>query len=200
VKQHTSQSVLVLLVLTDKELVDRAKSGQRRAFEALVQRHHSSLRTWLSRVTIDADLVDDIAQEALLKAWQNLGRWNQSGSFRSWLFGVALNTAKDAYRSRMRSKVRDLNWLDFATETPMDHQNAAVAALDVDRLLAILPDAQRLVVSLCYGAGFSHQEAASALNIPLGTVKSHLLRARATMMTALSEDNLKQPREGLKHD
>jgi RNA polymerase sigma factor (sigma-70 family) len=200
VKQHTGQSVLVLLLLTDEELVDRAKNGQRRAFEALVQRYHSSLRTWLSRITIEADLVDDIAQEALLKAWQKLGRWNQSGSFRSWLFGVALNTAKDTYRSRMRSKVRDLNWLDLATETPTDPQNAAVAALDVDRLLAILPYAQRMIVSLCYGAGFSHQEAAAAFNIPLGTAKSHLLRARATMMTALSEDNTKQPEEGLKHD
>lgn len=177
-----------LHLLDDVVIVDRVLAGNRRAFQILVERHQGALRTWLRRASPQQHLADDIAQESFVKAWRNLGAWNRRGSFRSWLFGIAAHAAADARRSHQRTSARDGAWL-AEDDAPLSDPTAAMqAALDVERALAALPLAVRQVLALCDGAGFSHQEAADALKLPLGTVKSHVANGRAKAAVVLSAE------------
>jgi RNA polymerase sigma factor (sigma-70 family) len=155
------------------------------AFEVLVERHQIALRSWLRRATSRQDLVDDIAQEAFLKAWRSLHRWERRGSFRSWLFGIANHVAADARRSNKRALARDTLWVAENNVPETNPVAALEAALDVERVLSGLQPDQRKVVALCYGVGFSHQEAADALGLPLGTIKSHVARGRERALALL---------------
>jgi RNA polymerase sigma-70 factor (ECF subfamily) len=126
-------------------------------------------------------LADDLAQETFLKAWKNLSRWRgadqAAGSFRGWLFSIAVNVAHDQRRSRARAQKRDTDWLDQQDQIA-SQETGLSAKLDLERVLHALSPDQRLVVALCFGAGLSHGEAAQALSMPLGTVKSHAQRGR----------------------
>jgi RNA polymerase sigma factor (sigma-70 family) len=172
----------------DSDLASMAGNGQHPAFQTLVERHQRALRLWLRRADSHPESIDDIAQEAFLRAWRNLGRWDRSGSFRSWLFKIALNVAADTRRSRHRDRARDTVWAKEHNVEPSHPAAALEAALDVDNILAALSPEPRKVVALCYGAGFSHQEAADALDLPLGTVKSHLSRARTQSLSYLESN------------
>ena len=174
-----------LALLDDEALAQRAAEGSQVAFGVLVARHQSALRTWLRRISPAPDLAEDIAQETFIAAWRQLSRWQGQGRFKSWLFAIAANKAADARRSASRSTARDTNW---QAERPEAFETASAldAALDVDKALACLPQPQRTVIALCFGAGFSHQEAAEILGLPLGTVKSHAARGRDRMLAALS--------------
>jgi RNA polymerase sigma factor (sigma-70 family) len=187
--------LLALHVLDDAALARRAQDGQTRAFQILVERHSSALRRWLGRVLPNRDSADDVAQEAFLKAWRNLNRWDRRASFRSWLFAIANHAAADARRAGQRSMARDGLWVMEGQEPEASPTAALEAGIDVDRLLSALPQAQRDVVALCYGAGLSHQEAADALGLPLGTVKSHALRGREKAMVLLEARGQKSEME-----
>lgn len=174
-----------LALLEDEALAVRAADGSQVAFGVLVTRHQGALRTWLRRIGPTPDQADDIAQETFLTAWRQLARWQGQGRFRSWLFAIAANKAADARRSAGRTAARDTSW---QAERPQAFEPASAveASIDVDRALATLPEPQRTVVALCFGAGFSHQEAAGILGLPLGTVKSHAARGRDRMLAALT--------------
>lgn len=174
-----------LALLEDEVLAERAAGGSQLAFGVLVARHQGALRTWLRRIGPTPDLADDIAQETFIAAWRQLVRWQGQGRFRSWLFAIAANKAADARRTAGRSAARDTRW---QAERPLAFEPASAleASLDVDRALATLPEPQRIVVALCFGAGFSHQEAADILGLPLGTVKSHAARGRDRMLASLT--------------
>ena len=175
---HTSQTLVSDI---DEALVKRARTGSSNAFDQLVRRHQAAVRGFLCRMVQEPSLADDLAQETFLKAWRNLSRWRgvdqAGGSFRGWLFSIAVNAAHDQRRSQARSQKRDTDWL--ADQEQIGTQEAGLAAkLDLDKVLEALSPDQRLVVSLCFGAGLSHAEAAQALSMPLGTVKSHAQRGR----------------------
>jgi RNA polymerase sigma factor (sigma-70 family) len=174
----------------DEALVRRAKAGSNSAFDQLVRRHQVALRGFLRRAVCEPTMADDLAQETFLKAWQSLNQWrgdNGSGrSFKGWLFAIGWNKAHDARRDQARSRTRDTLWSQERDGAP-DPEASLRAQLDLDRLLAALSEDQRIVVSLCYGSGLSHGEAAQALNMPLGTVKSHANRGREKMLEMLKD-------------
>lgn len=171
--------------LDDPALVDRALKGQANAFRTLVERHQGPLRTWLKRMATPNVDSDDLAQQALIKAWDKLDRWNRSGSFRSWLFGIAHHVASDSRRQVQRAQHRDDYWASGRPDATESPASALEAGLDVERLLGPLPPIQRSVLMMFHGAGFSHQEVADALGLPLGTVKSHIGRARQQILARL---------------
>jgi RNA polymerase sigma-70 factor (ECF subfamily) len=177
-------SLSALHLLEDAALVDRVRADSPRVFQILVERHQAPLRAWLARIAPPGQ-ADDIAQEAFVKAWQALGRWDRRGSFRSWLFGIARHVAADARRAGARAVARDSRWAADQDPPPASPAQALDASLDVDRILAGLPEPQRQVLALCYGAGFSHQEAADTLGLPLGTVKSHVARGRDAALAVM---------------
>jgi RNA polymerase sigma-70 factor (ECF subfamily) len=168
----------------DAPLVRAARGGSQPAFARLVAAHERALRGFLRKSGFgDAD---DIAQEAFLAAWSSLGRLRDDEGFRAWLFGIAWRKALDHNRAARRAARRDQAWSeDQADEATRQADPADRMALQA-ALADLAPD-QRACVTLCLGQGWSHGEAAEALNLPLGTVKSHVNRGRERLLAVLGD-------------
>ena len=154
-----------------------AAAGDRRAFHQLVLRHEARLRGFLGRVAGSAE-GDELAQEALLRAWQRGSEFRGEGSWFGWVAGIGWRLFLD----RRRRDTRRAGWLaaeydDSEQQVPPE----SGAALDLARLFGQLGDAERAAMTLCVGHGHSHGEAATILGLPLGTVKSLVLRGREKM-------------------
>jgi RNA polymerase sigma factor (sigma-70 family) len=155
-------------------------------FADLVREHQGPLRSFLRRVCWSFEEADDLAQESFITAWQQLGRFRGDSSFRSWLFGIGYRKALASGRARSRRAAREA----AAAEASAPAEGMpAESRLDVRRAFAALSEAQRAAVALCWGSGFSHEEAAGTLELPLGTVKSHLNRARDRMRAELENED-----------
>ena len=163
----------------------------RRAFAALVERHQSRIRTALRRLTRgDSGLADDLAQETFILAWRNLRKFRFEARFSTWLYRIAFN----AWQSEARKKREVLLDLD-GDSLPADADGAVeapdvAARVDLERAFEVLTDGERAAIAACYYADLSHEEAAQALGIPLGTVKTHVLRARAKLKARLTGKEL----------
>ncbi len=118
-----------------------------------------------------------------MTAWSKLSRFEGRSSFRSWVSGIGFRIARDARRAHGRGAQRDNDWASVQDESedaaPLEDRIALATAM------AELPDDQRAAVALCLGEGFSHTEAATILNLPLGTVKSHVTRGRERLLARL---------------
>ena len=168
----------------DEVLVAAAKAGSPQAFSRLVARHQQAVRAFLRRACGDAALADDLAQETFLAAWSQIGRFDGRSTFRSWLCGIAYRKRLGDRRSTLRGLRRDGDWAQAQSLT------VAEAAGHEDRLtlqaaMTALPLEQRAAVALCLAADLSHAEAAGALGLPLGTVKSHVARGRQKLLDRL---------------
>lgn len=168
---------------TDAVLVSRALAGSDAAFSRLVERHQAAVRAFLRRLLGGGWAeADDVAQEAFLAGWSSLRSLRDPAGFRPWLCGIAWRKAQDRIRSSRRGAARDSAWLETvdppAGVSPEDRLALAGA-------MAELPPDVRACVALCLADGWSHAEAAVALNLPLGTVKSHVNRGRARVLKAL---------------
>lgn len=170
---------------SDADLVAAARSGSAPAFRAIVARHQQGVRSFLRRASGSEADADDLAQETFLAAWSNLWRYGGQASLRAWLCGIAWKK----YLTFIRSSVRRSRREDAVAERSESFETRPDHRLDAARALLLLPDEQRAVVALCLGAEFSHSEAADALGLPLGTIKSHVLRGRAKLMTALGGED-----------
>jgi len=158
----------------DIELAAMAAVGDRQAFGELVRRHGAAVRGLLRRLGADPATADDIAQDAFLVGFEQIADYRGEGAFGGWI-------KKTAARLYLRKVKRESRFV--LTETAeesgpiaLDSPGAAADRMDLDEALKGLSKAERLCVSLCYGADWSHAEAAEVLNIPLGTVKSHVKR------------------------
>jgi RNA polymerase sigma-70 factor (ECF subfamily) len=158
----------------DLELVALAAAGSRAAFGELVRRHGSAVRGLMRRMGAEAALADDLAQDAFLAAFEQMSDFRGDGTFQAWVKRIAARL----YVKRWRKDAR----LELMAEPPEIEpasglgEGAAADRIDLDEALRSLAEPERLCVSLCYGGGLSHAEAAEALNTPLGTVKSHVKR------------------------
>jgi len=163
-------------------LVLRARAGSADAFGRLVQMHQQALRAFLRRLCVNAADADDLAQESFVFAWEHIGRFDPARPFRPWLFGIAWRKFRERKRSWLRlirREARAAEGVETVTQTDPDLK------LDLARAAASLPAEQRAAVLLCLGCEFSHSEAAEALALPLGTVKSHVARGREKLIAAL---------------
>jgi len=166
----------------DEELVAAAKAGSTGAFARLVERHQQALRAFLRRTCGDWAQADDLAQEAFLEAWSKIGRLQAGASVRAWLCGIGYNKHLTALRSRGRDRAREAA---YEAEKPPSSGAMTDERLTLEAALSELPADQRACVALCLAADFSHAEAAEALSLPLGTVKSHVTRGRARLLEVL---------------
>ena len=158
---------------TDAALVAAARSGSDRAFARLVDRHQQAVRSFLRRVCGHEADADDLAQETFLAAW-------------TWLFSIAWRKAKGLARSASRSRIRDTAWSEMQDKTAIPQTEANIA---LAQAMAQLNGDQRAAVALCLAGGWSHGDAASVLDLPLGTVKSHVSRGRARLVEILGVDD-----------
>ncbi len=157
--------------LHDLELANLSAAGGRAAFGELVRRHGSAVRGLLRRMGADASTADDVAQDAFLAAFERIAEFRGEGTFAAWVKRIAARL----YAKRWRRAARRVLAEDGPGTDPPPPADTD-ARLDLDEALRALSAAERMCVSLCHGAGFSHAEAAEALNTPLGTIKSHVKR------------------------
>jgi RNA polymerase sigma factor (sigma-70 family) len=151
----------------DLALSRRAAAGDSAAFAALVEKYERPLRAFLSRMGA-AEIADDMAQEAFLKAWRAAGQYDGSARYSTWLTSIAWRCRLDELRRRPRN-----------VETHEGEPTADSSGVEVSDMLARLNDKERASLILCEGHGWTHQEAAELLGLPLGTLKSTVARAKS---------------------
>jgi RNA polymerase sigma-70 factor (ECF subfamily) len=168
--------------MLDRTLERRAATGDVAAFGVLVRQHQSALRGFLRRLTRgDHALADDLAQETFLEAHRKIAQFQGSGSFGGWLYAIAWS------RFLMETRRRKLEPLDDEMMESVVPEPVSMARLDLERAMALLKPAERAALTLCHAVGLSHEEAATALKMPLGTVKSHIARGKEKLKTLLKD-------------
>ncbi|MCG9916500.1 MAG: RNA polymerase sigma factor [Phenylobacterium sp.] len=170
--------------LHDVELASLAAAGDRQAFGELVRRHGSAVRALLRRMGVTTSEADDLAQDAFILAFESIAEFRGEGTFGAWVKKIAaracIRRVQRDKRLRARLEAND----PVRDNGAPDHGRR----MDLDEALKGLGEAERLCISLCYGAGLSHAEAAEALNLPLGTVKSHVKRGLDKLRVRLAPE------------
>jgi RNA polymerase sigma-70 factor (ECF subfamily) len=128
----------------------------------------------------DPALADDLAQETFLEAHRKIEQYRGDGTFDAWLCGIAWSRFLMERRRR-----REEAWEVQEEPASVDTVSASLARLDLEKAMARLAPAERAALTLCYAFGHSHGEAAEILNLPLGTLKSHVLRGREKLKALL---------------
>lgn len=167
----------------------RARRGDRRAFAGLVEAHQSRVRLQLRRLTHgDAALADDLAQETFVQAWLHLADFRGDARLATWLHRIALTR----FLQHARRPQLPVEWQgdgEDAADAGHDPRAAEGLGRDVERALQALTEIQRLAVVHCFHLDLSHAEAAQVLGLPLGTLKSHLDRAKTRLRDLLQAWN-----------
>jgi RNA polymerase sigma-70 factor (ECF subfamily) len=169
---------------SDAELLDRARRGDHRAFADLLRRHDARLRALAYRLLGDATLMDDALQEAYVKAYTSLARFRGDARFGTWLYRIVHNTCIDMLR-----RTRDVVPLTPGMAMAGPAEDAGVVArLDLEAALGTLSVDHRSVIVLVDAVGLDYGEAAEVLEVPIGTVRSRLARARRALRRKLDPD------------
>ena len=194
---------------TDLMLVERTVAGDQKAFELLVLKYQRRIERLIGRMVRDTNLVEDIAQETFIRAYRALAQFRGEAQFYTWLYRIAVNTAKKALVDLKRDPVVSESSLrgnddeeetsgvenELTTaETPETVLAAKEIAATVNSAMEALPDELRQAVTLREIEGLSYEEIAEVMNCPIGTVRSRIFRAREAI--ALKLRPLLDTREG----
>ena len=171
----------------DAALLAAVCDGSDLAFNRLIDRHQQAIRSFLRGLVAGPEDADDIAQETFLAVWRHARQYKAGGSVKAWMFSIAWRKARDAQRRWFRGSRRDTDWHDDGLGAPQGGV-AADDLLALQQALSTLSLDQKATVMLCIGSGFSHTEAAEALGMPLGTVKSHVLRGKERLRAVFGEE------------
>ncbi len=181
----------------DQVLVERAQKGDSRAFELLVSKYQRRLTRLLFRFVKDEHEVNDVAQEAFIKAYRALPNFRGDSAFYTWLYRIAINTAKNFLVVNGRQPViqgglaNDEGELLDLTEQMPDYRTPETDLLNreiihtVDAAVAGLPEELRQAIMLREMEGLSYEEIAQTMNCPIGTVRSRIFRAREVIAKEL---------------
>ncbi len=178
---------------TDLVLVERTVAGDQRAFELLVLKYERRIQRLIARMVRDVDLVEDIAQETFIRAYRALPKFRGDAQFYTWLYRIAVNTAKKTLidfkrdptvvESALRGADNDDETYRSETE-PISHEtpDTVLAAKQISAVvnaaMEALPEDLRQAVTLREIEGLSYEEIAEFMNCPIGTVRSRIFRAR----------------------
>ena len=179
---------------TDQILVERSVAGDQKAYELLVLKYQRRIERLIGRMVRDTDLVEDIAQETFIRAYRALGQFRGEAQFYTWLYRIAVNTAKKALVDLKRDPVVSESALRggsdeedetsgvenelTSAETPETILAAKEIAATVNSAMEALPEELRQAVTLREIEGLSYEEIAEVMNCPIGTVRSRIFRAR----------------------
>ena len=179
---------------TDQTLVERTVAGDQRAYELLVIKYQRRIQRLIGRMVRDVDLVEDIAQETFIRAYRALAQFRGEAQFYTWLYRIAVNTAKKALGDLKRDPLVSQSALrgggddedetsavenELTTfETPETVLAAKEIAATVNSAMEALPDELRQAITLREIEGLSYEEIAEVMNCPIGTVRSRIFRAR----------------------
>jgi RNA polymerase sigma-70 factor (ECF subfamily) len=181
----------------DQQLVERAQRGEKQAFELLVSKYQRKLARLLSRFIRDPTEVEDVTQEAFIKAYRALPTFRGDSAFYTWLYRIGINTAKNYLVALGRraptttdidseeaegfedgEHLRDLN-------TPENEMMSRQVAETVNQTLEELPEELRTAITLREIEGLSYEDIANIMNCPIGTVRSRIFRAREAIAERL---------------
>ena len=174
--------------VTDKQLVERVQRGDKRAYDLLVLKYQHKIVGLVGRYLRDQDEVQDVTQEAFIKAYRALPRFRGDSAFYTWLYRIAINTAKNHLVSRSR-RPPDTD-VDVDMEEGMHQESLSDAvnpenSLATDQLEAVvfkaiddLAEDLKVAVTLREFEGLSYEEIAEVMDCPVGTVRSRIFRAR----------------------
>ena len=173
---------------TDQQLVQRAQRGDLRAFDLLVLKYQGRIVALVSRYVSDAGEVEDVTQEAFIKAYRALGKFRGDSAFYTWLYRIAANAAKNHLVAKGRRPGADATIEDAEgfDEGGMLSESASPEALAmggelaevVESALNALPDELKAALMLREFDGLSYDDIADVLGCPVGTVRSRIFRAR----------------------
>ena len=175
----------------DAQLIARVLvQDDRHAFGELVRRHQSAVRACLRKLTGgNHALADDLAQETFLLAYRNLRSFRQEAKFSTWLYRIAYNAFLADARKTKEAPLPDDTDIDELAPTaeaePVPVARAATLKIDLERAMAGLSEAERAAIIQCYHNDLSHEEAALVLGWPVGTVKTHVFRAKQKLKARL---------------
>ncbi len=182
---------------TDQQLVLRAQKGDTRAFDLLVLKYQGRLAALVARYVQDSAEVEDVVQEAFIKAYKALPKFRGDSAFYTWIYRIATNAAKNYLVTRGRRPtadvdVEDAEFLDEAeslreSETPESHLFGQELADVVSTTLASLPEDLRAALMLREFEGMSYEEIADVMACPVGTVRSRIFRAREAIQAKVSK-------------
>jgi RNA polymerase sigma-70 factor, ECF subfamily len=173
----------------DQQLVERVQKGDKRAFDVLVLKYQHRIYSLVTRFIRDPDEVQDVVQEAFIKAYRALPGFRGESAFFTWLYRIAINTAKNYLVSRARRPpgadvdIEDAEYLESAgalrdlagpENQLMTEQLRAV----IDKAIRALPEDLRTALTLREFEGLSYEEIAEVMRCPVGTVRSRIFRAR----------------------
>ena len=176
----------------DEQLVQRAQRGDRFAFEALVERHQARLYTLAARVLGSREDAADAVQEALLRAWLGLPKFRGGARFSTWLYRIGLNAAHD-----QRLKRRDTIAAEPPDPTdPRDRFAESELSGELQQALNGLEESFRVAVVLSDVLGCSYAEIAELTDVPEGTVKSRIFRARSELAERLGTSGTESESKG----
>ena len=165
---------------TETSLIEKAQNGDRNAFGELVRRHYQGVVLVVYRMCGDTGLAEDAAQEAFMRAWENIPSYRLKSPLRNWLYRIAINAALDVLRRKPEETLEDKEARIVADQAAGPEavliEKEQVALLQ--QALKSLPEAARSVLILREYNGLSYQEIASVLEVPVGTVMSRLNYAR----------------------
>ena len=167
----------------DVALIERARRGDAKAFERLYREHVGRVNGLCLRMTRNPDLAADCVQDAFIKAWKALPRFEARSSFSTWLHRIAVNTVLEKRRGSANAEI--------AVEDPSEYQEPAmvldspVEEEELEAAIESLPQGARDALVLCGLYGYEHSEAASMLGIAVGTCKAQLHRARGLLKDRL---------------
>lgn len=178
---------------SDLLLVERTLAGDQHAFELLVVKYQRRIQRLISRMVRDSDLVEDIAQETFIRAYRALHQFRGDAQFYTWLYRIAVNTAKKFLLDLKRDPLVTQTALQpdgeedetsrprnepSTDETPESVLAASEIAQAVNAAMEALPEDLRQAVTLREIEGLSYEEIAAAMDCPIGTVRSRIFRAR----------------------
>ena len=181
----------------DQQLVERAQRGDKRAFELLVSKYQRKLGRLLSRFVRDAAEVEDVTQEAFIKAYRALPSFRGDSAFYTWLYRIGINTAKNYLVALGRRAPTTTGFDNEEAEgfedaeqlrdvsTPESELEGKEIAATVNHAMDALPADLRTAITLREIEGLSYEEIASVMNCPVGTVRSRIFRARDAIAAEL---------------
>ncbi len=181
----------------DRQLVERARNGDKRAFELLVEKYHRRLLRLLSRMVRNQDEIDDIAQETFIKAYRALPQFRGDAAFYTWLYRIGVNTARNYLSSRGKAMPTisehaandddepDERIVAQDINTPESMLHTKQVGMAVNEAIEALPAELKAAITLRELEGLSYEEIAEMMNCPIGTVRSRIFRAREAIATRL---------------
>lgn len=177
---------------SDQQLVERVQKGDKRAFDLLVLKYQHKIAAVVSRFISDHSEVNDVVQEAFIKAYRALGNFRGDSAFYTWMYRIAINTAKNHLVSRSRRPpsldvdLEDAEYYSGAdllrdVDTPENELFRDQLEAAVHKAIRALPEDLRSAVTLREMEGLSYEEIAEVMDCPVGTVRSRIFRARESI-------------------